>query len=44
MLFFLNNITCPCPLKSEYAKLNEVGYRGNLNQRHLHYRVNKVIA
>ena len=44
LLYFLSNITCPCPLKSELAKLSEVGYRRNLNQRQLHYRVNKVIA
>ena len=42
LLCFLNNITCPCPIKSELKKLTEVGYRGNLNQRQLHYRVNKV--
>ena len=44
LLCFLSNITCPCPLKSEIAKFNEVGYRENLNQRQLRYRVNKVIA
>ena len=44
MLSFLSNITCPCPLKSELAKLNEISYRGNLNQRQLLYRVGKVIS
>ena len=44
MLCFLSNITCPCPLKSELAKLDDVGYRGNLNQRQLRYRANKVIT
>ena len=44
LLYFLSNITCPFPLKSELAKLSEIGYRENLNQRQLCYRVNKAIA
>ena len=44
LLCFLSNITCSCLFKSELTKLNEVGYRGNLNQRQLRYRANKVIA
>ena len=44
LLSFLSNITCPCPLKSELAKLKEISYRGNLNQRQLLYRVGKVIS
>ena len=43
-LCLINNITYLCPLKSEPAKLNDAGYGGNLSQRQLHSRVNKVLA
>ena len=43
LLCFLSNITCPCPLKSEIAKLNEVGYRENLNQRQYVTELTKLL-
>ena len=41
LAWFIKWILCSY---SKQWKLNEAGYRGNPNQRQLHYRVNKVLA